>query len=504
MSAITLVVSLQNISPFYTAVEQEVVRDELAAGREVHVLHCGEALPTCNFNPTHSLVGCAMCQYRADHFTTRSGVPPARQHRLDRGLIPPTFPEAFPTTTDELMRLSYRGVNVGRGAASSVISHLREYRLDVTGAHRPLIELALRTAVGALLNYERLLDRLQPTRVFLFNGRHAETFPLVDLCQQRGLWFACTERGASNERYELFVNSLPHSIAFRRRTMAELWAAADPEARVRAASDWYEQKRRGTATDDRSYIGRQRAGELPAGWRTDRHNIVVFNSSEDEIKTISEWQTDLFTNQNEVILRLAAELAGRTDVHLYVRMHPNLGVVDNEQTRQLYALAQDNVTVIAPAERVDSYHLCAAADVILTFASTIGVEATYWGTASVLYGRAFYEGEGAAYEPQSFPELLDLLTQSELPAKPRANALRYGYYVTHYGRPFAYARPLSQKDVAIDGEQVPRFAPGVLGRLLNYLPRFGRWWRAHRAVTGRRLRVGELGKLFAHLKARVE
>lgn len=498
----TLILSLQSLSPMFAAVEVEVIRKELAAGREVHILHCGEGLPTCSLNPTHNLLGCATCQYRSSHFAVRAGVPPSRHYSLDRSMFPKKFSGNMPGNLARLMAFEYRGVNIGRGAASSAISILREYDLHPAQEHRELIELELCTAIGALLNYEQLLDRLQPERVFLFNGRHSELFPMVDLCRQRKIWFACEERGANDQKYHLFENNLPHSIKSRRDTMEELWEAADPAHREEQAGAWYENKRKGTAKDDRSYIGGQVSGKLPVTWQDRCHNIVVFNSSEDEMKTISEWETDLFDHQNDVILSVAEALKGREDVHLYVRMHPNLAVVDNRQTRELYALRQENVTVIGPEEKVDSYYLSEAADVILTFASTIGIEATYWGTASVLYGRSLYENMGAVYEPKSLAELLETLTQPKLQPKPRENTLLYGYFVNDYGQEFKFSEVRTPADVTLLGEKVRQMTLPAFLKFITYLPRLGRWLRVHRIVTGSRLKINQLTKLFSHLRAR--
>jgi len=502
MTSKTLILSLQSLSPMFAAVETEVIKKELAEGHEVHLLLCGEGLPTCSLNPTHNLLGCATCQYRSEHFAQRAGIAPEYFHKLDRNLIPKEFLDEMPANLKELMSLEHRGINIGRGAASSSISILREYNLRPKGEHRELISLELRTAIGALLNYERVLDRLQPEKVYLFNGRHSELFPMVELCRKRNIWFACEERGANPQRYHLFKNNLPHSIKSRRDTMEELWAEADSVEKVIQAAAWYENKRKGTAKDDRSYIDGQVEGTLPSEWQDELHNIVVFNSSEDEMKTISEWHTDLFENQNDVILKIAEALKGRIDVHLYIRMHPNLGVVDNQQTRELYALQQDNVTVISPQEKIDSYHLSEAADVILTFASTIGIEATYWGTASVLYGRSFYEDMEAVYEPKSFSELIEKLTEPGLTPKLRESTFIYGYFVNHYGEAFKFANVRTPADVTLMGEQVQQMTFSAFRKFIGYLPQMGRWLRVHRIVTGTRLKLSQLTKLYSHLRAR--
>ena len=497
---LTLFLSLQGISPLHQATEAELLHRRLADGHRVEVLHCGACLRTCSLNSTHNLLGCAVCDARALTTARQLGVP---TRQLDHQLMPEAYEGvALPSSVEELLELTYDGVNIGRGVVSSTISILREYLLAPRGQHRELLELECCNAIGALRNYHRVLDELQPDEVILFNGRHSELWPMIELCRERGIDYVCHERGGSIHLHQEFRNSLPHSIATRRRLMNALWELTPAGERTARATAWYESKRCGQNTDDRSYLGGMKRGALPAGFDPTRHNIVVFNSSEDEMQAIAEWQTPLFRQQNEVIVRLLEALRGRDDVRLYVRMHPNLTGLDNTQTRELYALRYDNLTLLSPTDPVDTYALLEAADVILSFASTVGIEATYWGTPSVLYGRAFYEGEGAVHHPSSFAELLQTLTSPELKPPSRERALKYGLFVSHYGEPYRYARIEGPKTAYVGGRKLKRFSTLAVRRLLHFLPQLPQWLRTHRIVTGRRLRLRELGKLYSHLRTK--
>lgn len=484
----------------HQATETELMMRRREEGVEVYVLFCGAALSTCSLNATHNLVGCALCQQRAQRLAGQVGIPEANRFSLDRGLFPKSYPERFPATVAELMELNFEGINIGRGAASSTISILREYALDLNGKDRQLVDLELCNALGALLNYRRTLDGVNPDEVILFNGRHSELLPLLELCRQRNIDFVCHERGSSPQRFQEFVNELPHSISFRRGLLKTLWESTPVKEREAGAIRWFEDKRKGASRDDRSYLDGMESGQLPNGYDKTKHNIVIFNSSEDEMQTISEWDTPLFRNQNEVVVKLLDALQHRDDVHLYVRMHPNLAVVDNQQTRELYELKQANFTLIGPGEIVDSYTLCAAADVVLTFASTIGIEATYWGTASVLYGRSFYEGEDAVYEPQNFEELVNILTSPDLSPKPRVNAYKYGYFVSHYGETYRFAKIKSPTEVSIIGTPLKKLTPSVVWQFLQYLSQIPRWLRTHKIITGTQLKLSQLTKLYSHLR----
>lgn len=482
----------------HQATEAELLLRARERQDRVTLLHCGACLLTCSLNATHNIIGCAMCDARSVSLARKAGV--QRLLNFDRRQFPEHFPTELPATVDELMELSVDGVNLGRGAASSTISILREYALDPRGRHRALVELQLCNALGALRNYQRVLAAERPDEVIIFNGRHSELWPLLGLCERLDIPFVTHERAGSDQLFQLFANSLPHSIATRRRLMNELWESTPEPERAEAANHFFRAKRGGTSTDDRSYLGRQQAGTLPKEFDASRHNLVIFNSSEDEMQAIKEWITPLYRQQNEVIQRLLSTLRAYPAVRVYLRMHPNLTGVDNQQTRELYGLDHPGLTLIRPEEKVDTYALLEAADVVLTFASSVGAEATFWGTPSVLYGRAFYEGDDAVYEPQSFAELLRLVLPPAPPPKKAERILKYGYFVSHYGEPYRFAEIENTKTARVQGRPILRFTWLTLLKLLRLLPQLPRWWRTHRTVIGHRLRLREWGRLYSHLR----
>jgi hypothetical protein len=118
-------------------------------------------------------------------------------------------------------------------------------------------------------------------------------------------------------------------------------------------------------------------------------------------------------------------------------MHPNMRKMSAAEREKWFALESKALTVIHPESPVSTYALLRAADKVLSFGSTVGIEATYWGKPSILAGRCFYEGLGATYNPASHEELVELLV-AELPAKDRTAALMYGFHMSTFGTPFKW------------------------------------------------------------------
>ena len=97
--------------------------------------------------------------------------------------------------------------------------------------------------------------------------------------------------------------------------------------------------------------------------------------------------------------------------------------------------------IIYPAESdCFSYQLIDISDKIITFGSTIGVEACYFEKVSICLGLSLYEYLDVAYIPQSINELYALIENKELSPKPKENSYLYGFAMMTFGEDFLYRK----------------------------------------------------------------
>jgi hypothetical protein len=185
-----------------------------------------------------------------------------------------------------------------------------------------------------------------------------------------------------------------------------------------------------------TFVERQQRGLLPASWDESKRNVVVFNSADFEYAMVGEeYNNHVYPNQIVGIERLVADLLPHTDVHVYLRVHPNLATVPRELA-PVMALRSPNLTTLAPHDPVSSYALMAAADRIVVFTSTVGIEAPFWDKAVILAGKANYQELGATYNPDSHEQVLEMLLRDSLPPKDKTGSLQYGYFFNTFGIPF--------------------------------------------------------------------
>ena len=183
------------------------------------------------------------------------------------------------------------------------------------------------------------------------------------------------------------------------------------------------------ATQDRSFTGLQREDTMPPDWHSDRKNIVIFGSSNDEFIAISpEYEEGIYANQVDALDQLSRALEGEP-YHLYFRAHPRQRRVENDYMRSLMALdeARSNVTFVRADSPVSSYALLDNADVVLAFRSTMQMEAVFWGKPAVILSASLFKRLGATYNPTTHEEVLALL-HTELAPKDNTPAIKFGYY----------------------------------------------------------------------------
>lgn len=452
-------------------------------GHDIRVIRCNAAMSNCYFNRSHNILACASCQSRESRLIKITNIHKSQCHYIhDDFKVPPTVFPAF-DSLDELKEYNYEGVNIGRGAASSIISHTRDFEIN-SGRYDYIIRNELTKAATLTRLFKYHLESWSPDEIYLFNGRFAEVYPLVDLAIQNNITYHCIEAGAGDRNYNIFSNTLPHSIIGRTHIINDIWNNADPKTRDQQAKTYFESKVKGDESYEKSYTKDQDPNKLPSGFDTKKTNIVIYNSSEDEVKTIDEWQQNIYDTQNEAISKICAVLESHDDIQIYLRVHPNLYLVDNLQTQEISRMSFKNLIVIPSGSDISSYALMFAADKIITFGSTIGIEATYFSKVSIMLGKSYYMHTGACYLPHNISECIDLLLDSDLLPKESQTTYPYGLFLMEYGYKATYFNYNKNGQSTYKGYKLRAFYPSTLIYLIKYIPYFHHWKKLHKYYYG--------------------
>jgi hypothetical protein len=417
----------------------DLIQSHLDDGDAVEWLACGKDLIACDINPTLSASRCAKCAQRRDHAAAL--LQPRPGYRTLGQLIQPEHrTEALSLQTEfgslqELLDYQVDGLDLGKAVASTLISQTRDHELDIE-EFRVLIRNLLVSCFLTFRAVQSYLDHQRTDLVYIANGRVSLSRAAVRACQSRRVHFITRDMGKDANHMAWYDNTVWYDLAPYRERITRAWQAAPPAERVALAEKFYHSRAVGQKlhTHYPSFVADQVPGLLPPDWRTDRHNIVIYTTSEEEFAALSaDWHFPFYQNQTDGLLKLHADLASLPDrCHVTVRMHPNMHGVPEKLLRPLQEMAGPRLTVVHPKDPISSYALLRAANSVVSYGSTVGIEAIFWGKPSILLGPALYQDLGGVHRPRNHEEFLRLL-RTELPAPDREPALMYGYFMSTLG-----------------------------------------------------------------------
>jgi hypothetical protein len=422
--------------------ELELMENHIQKGDSIIHLVCNsESLP-CDQNMQYNLDICLDCINRRKYGRALlSSNKKIREININFIYEKQNFVNKI-MTIDEIKELRYKNFDVGYGVVSSLISVFKESNLSVAD-NLKLINDMFDNSIGLYIWFLKFLAKEKPDIMYVFNGRFAYCRAVFRACQQMKINCILHERGSSIKKYALFDNVLPHDVKFLESQMKMKWkdSLVSLEQKRKTGATFYTERMQGVEQSWYSFIKDQDTQKLPLSWNKSSRNIVIFNSSEDEFVAIGdEWKNKMYENQLEGIKKILKSLKQNKieNTNLYLRIHPNLRNKDVEFVNNLIALDSEDFEVIKPDSEISSYKMLLECDLVLSFGSTIGIEATYWGKPSILLGPSFYRNLNAAYTPVTHDDAIRLILQPKLAPANKDNALMYGYYLKTFGIDFKY------------------------------------------------------------------
>ncbi len=470
---IGIVAPLATVAPHFET-ELELAQRHLDAGDRVEMLACMGALPCCDFNVTREPKQCGSCAGRRNAglklLDRRVTLIPLESAAVTDSIPPDAF-----DSIEALKEFRIEQFDVGYAALSSLVSICRDPQPDLQ-VHRVLLGRLLNAALTTYRQSLSYCRSQRPDRVYVFNGRFAATRAVLRACQSLGIECWIHERGCDVNHFQVFENRLPHDIEYMQQRMRAAWQSAQTNPNREAiASSWFTDRSQRIERNWHSFVKDQIQGRLPKDWNPANRNITVFTSSEDEFASIGDsWRNLLYSDQASALRRIIADLPKLDDrVRLFVRVHPNLKDVNNENVRALLQTSGPRVTVIAPEDSVDSYELLRRSDTIVTFGSSTGIEAVYWERPSILLGACFYRGFPGVHQPSSHEQAIAMLNTELKPAADKSGALMYGYWFQTHGERFKYFEATGLFEGRFRGQIV--FDQTRKARLIRIAEKIKRW-----------------------------
>lgn len=456
------------VYPIHFETDLELIKKHLSKGDKITYLICDGELLSCQANPYHRQYRCNDCIARRKKgfnlldLTDKVDFLPWKYLSDKNHTFIQKKLEIEIKAREDLASFSINQCDVGMSVLSSLIDVTKEAYPNIQ-SNIVFIKKNIQMAMEVYFSITNYLSSNQYDLFYLFNGRTSVMRPALRAAQELNIKTFVHERSGVVNKYTLTENDYPHNLSIRKYQLSSSWDNSEETLQEKSsiASTWFQAQASGKDQAWFSFTKNQ-IDELPKSFDSQKVNIVIFNSSENEVATIPGWKNPFYINQNQGILEIVRDLEYVPNISLYLRVHPNLKYKKNSQTRFIETLKNKfyNLHIIEAQDSCSSYKLLAACDCVITFGSTIGIEAVFHKKPSILVGKSMYEDLGACIIPDSHTALISIIRREDFQLekqeleKRKENSLRYGYYMATNGIPFEFFKQESILDISYNGKYI--------------------------------------------------
>ena len=397
-----------------------IIEDLLANKNEVHVYYCNSGFQSCLFNPIKSSILCKTCKLNVKYLIDQ--FPEIHAHKIDE---------------DDLMEKMNRNIDseikadLLISAMSSVASLTKAVdEDDLTDFWKSTLEKMKQDAVELYYFLKKEIEFQKFNYFVCFNGRFFDSKPVIKAAQKTNISFILLEVKKSSHPL-VFVDELIHSIEANTKRAIEYFSL-DPLLGHKRANIFFSKKIFNEETGDPVYTRNQKRGLLPNYLDPKRRLVVVYPTTDDEYKFIGkEWDGIVPEDQ---VAEIKSLCSGLEQHQVVVKMHPNQADMSKKLIARYLKIEKlhKNCHVELPQSKVDTYELMKMSDVVINFASTIGVEASYYGKKVVNIGDTNFSRIGVVNTVYSGAEAAALIVNNRVQVFEKTPAAIWGNYISGY------------------------------------------------------------------------
>lgn len=334
----------------------------------------------------------------------------------------------------DLFDLCVDQCKIGYGILSTYFSITRNINPVISEKFINFISNSLYLNLNILRNISR--NYVPYDDFFLFNGRGIDTRVVKDFCTSKSQKINIVENvliEGDSYNIEYLGEYLPQDIEYRSLQIEQTWGTSElkEEEKVNIGSSYFEERRNGNSTTRDKIFNETWRQDFVPNIGINKRNILVLISSEDEGLAIPEiLHLNLFKSQLEGVRFILDNLSNEL-FHFIIRIHPNLKNVKYKYHLDLLNLTTQysNTEIISAESNINTYSIFNFSEKVVCFGSTAGIEASYFGLPVINCSATYYYNIDAVYNPKDKSKLIELIEEKILKAKPKVNAIKFGFYM---------------------------------------------------------------------------
>lgn len=308
-------------------------------------------------------------------------------------------------TRDNVLTLSFQGLEVGRYALYSLLIKRKKSNLKFSDQEWGEYLTSLRTTVLAAIGNKRILDLEKPDAVVVYNSLYAVNRVCVELARASGIASYFLHAGGNfSNRLQTLIFAKDNWFSFT-QSQIDYWRKYSDRpcgtVELTSVTDHFIELFQGRSAFVYSSAPSREFVDVRArfGIRHGQKILLATMSSYDElfaaqlVRVMPECDRMLFPRQVDWIQALSKFVGERPGLFLIIRVHPREFPNKREGEKSEHASAMEtvfrdlppNVRVNWPADDLSLYDLAEEADVVLNAWSSAGKEMTLFGLPVVSY-----------------------------------------------------------------------------------------------------------------------
>jgi hypothetical protein len=361
--------------------------------------------------------------------------------------IPVVFPDIqkFKLTDEEFKKYiqkktKFKNVwDLERIVMSTISSFTRLVEPDLLSDD--LYDIAFKYTEVAISTYfasENLLRRITPDLVYYYNGRWCSCAPIEWAAKDLNIKSLVHERGSSTNRFSLYAEN-PYRFDVLNRDIKKATNGIDPEILRVIGSQFFVNKQNRQDKHWPSFALNQKRGLIPDELKNKKY-ISYFTTSEDEFSQIPGNKIEIYFGKQFEAFSILKNICKDLRIPLVVRVHPN--ILGKQAEEKFWASqADENTIVFNASDSIDTYSLVNFSYAVVSYSTSVGMEAVFMGRPSILLGNSVWYGEPEFLCPRNESELFAYLQSPNQRKNELKFTYAYGYYMENFGEKFKFFKP---------------------------------------------------------------
>lgn len=299
-------------------------------------------------------------------------------------------------TLDQLIKIKIDDLRPGPAIANALVFESQDRNVDIQQNLNKISKL-FQSYVNVYASVTKEIEKNNTSIFLIYNGRFLHERAVWDSAQKHSKTVLIYE--SIRDRY-LIRDFGFHDRMKNQKLMLDLWNNSNLSIsdRTKIGSKYFIDLK----SKSNKYYFKEGSNEINL-----QSYFVFYTNSDDE--AIGFWETwkENFMSQMEVIKYLSKWFALNSDCNFIVRLHPNLLSKPYEIQEEWRSLNLDPKTIlIQPHEEISSHSLMMKAKGVLSFGSTIGLEASYNEIPSLVLADCWYDELNAVSKANNVEEML--------------------------------------------------------------------------------------------------